>query len=106
MLIAQPLGEELVFRGVVQPVFRTILSAWPGLLVTALVYGLFHQLAYPPAYADISSQTALWYGLALPALQGVIFGMNRAVTGSTRAAIFAHAAFGLFALLKVFIIVR
>lgn len=101
MLVAQPLGEELVFRGIAQPALRVALGAWPGLIVAALAYGAFHMLAYTPQYAGASPDTLLWFGLFLPALDGVIFGMNRAATGSTRAAIIAHAAFGLFALLKV-----
>lgn len=105
MLAAQPLAEELVFRGVAQPALRTALGAWPGLLVAALAYGAFHMMAYTPVYADADQNTLLWFGLILPALDGVIFGMNRAATGSTRAAIIAHASFGLFALIKVAFIV-
>lgn len=101
MLVAQPLGEELVFRGVAQPALRAALGAWPGLLVAALAYGAFHLLAYTPQYAQGSADAFLWFGLILPALDGVVFGINRAATGSTRAAILAHATFGLFALLKV-----
>ncbi len=45
-----------------------------------------------------------WYGLILPMLSGLVFGAVRAGTGSTLAAIAAHAAFGLFALLKLLVI--
>lgn len=105
MLVAQPLGEELLFRGVAQPALRAALGAWPGLLVAAAAYGAFHMLAYTPVYADGNPNTFLWFGLILPALDGVVFGMNRAASGSTRTAIIAHAAFGLFALIKVAFIV-
>jgi len=101
MLVAQPLGEELVFRGIAQPALRAALGAWPGLLAAALAYGAFHMLAYTPQYADANANAFLWFGLILPALDGLVFGVNRAATGSTRAAMIAHAAFGLFALLKV-----
>lgn len=101
MVAAQPLAEELVFRGIAQPALRAALGAWPGLLAAAVAYGAFHMLAYTPSYADADQNTLLWFGLLLPALDGVVFGLNRAASGSTRAAIIAHAAFGLFALLKV-----
>jgi membrane protease YdiL (CAAX protease family) len=106
MLVAQPFGEELVFRGVAQPALRAALGAWGGLIVTAVLYGVFHMLAYPPRYAGVTQTTVIWYGLILPILQGMVFSVNRAATGSTRAAIAAHVAFGLFALLKVFLLVR
>ncbi len=106
MVLAQPLGEEMVFRGVAQPALRSALGAWGGLFASALAYGVFHLLTYPPTYTGVSQETALWYGLVLPVLQGLVFAVNRAATGSTRAAIIAHAAFGVFALLKVFILVR
>jgi membrane protease YdiL (CAAX protease family) len=103
MLIAQPIAEELVFRGVLFPVLRTLTGAWGGLALSALVYGLFHLLAYPPA-PGAPPVAGLWYGLAQPLLAGLVIGALRAYTGSTRAAIIAHAAFGLFALLKLFVV--
>lgn len=101
MLLAQPIAEELVFRGVAFPALRAALGAWAGLIVTAMVYAGFHLLAYPPDYVGATPTTALWYGLALPLLNGLVISGARAYTGSTRAAIVTHAAFGLFALLKL-----
>ncbi len=100
MVIAQPIAEELVFRGVALPALRGLLGAWAGLVVTALVYALFHLLAYPanPTYAPL---VGFWIGLIQPFLAGIVIGAVRASTGSTRAAIIAHAAFGLFAVLKL-----
>jgi membrane protease YdiL (CAAX protease family) len=100
MLAAQPISEELVFRGVAFPVLRTALGAWIGLIICAAVYALFHLLAYPPNYVGVAGITPIWYGLILPFLDGLIISMIRAHTGSTRAAIAAHAAFGLFAVVK------
>lgn len=101
MLVAQPLGEELIFRGVMQPALRSAFGPLPGLLASGLSYGLLHLLAYSSGETDA---VTVWYALVLPALDGIYFAGVRAYTGSTRAAIFAHAAFGLFAVLKVFII--
>jgi membrane protease YdiL (CAAX protease family) len=104
MLLAQPVAEDLVFRGVAFPAVRAALGAWPGLVVTAGLYAGFHLLAYPPDYLNAAPIVPIWYGLLLPFLDGLILGAVRAHTGSTRAAIAGHAAFGLFALLKLFAI--
>ncbi|MCL4248166.1 MAG: CPBP family intramembrane metalloprotease [Anaerolineae bacterium] len=99
----QPVAEELVFRGVAWPSLRSVAGGWLGWLLSAVVYGAFHYLAYAPAYAE-GGLTPLWYGLLAPVLAGLIIGSVRAYTGSTRAAIFAHVAFGLFAVIKLLVI--
>lgn len=98
MALAQPIAEELVFRGVVYPAFRKAAGAGLGLLICALLYALFHFLVYP-AFPDTAS---LWYGLAAPFLIGLYLTGIRAYSQSTRAAIIAHVGFGLFAALKAF----
>ena len=103
VLLMQPVAEELVFRGVVFPAVRRALGAWVGLAACAGVYALFHLLAYPPNYAGVSGITPIWYGLLLPFLNGLIISAVRAHTGSTRAAIAAHAAFGIFAVVKLLV---
>jgi membrane protease YdiL (CAAX protease family) len=97
MVVAQPIAEELVFRGIALPALRQALGAWIGLAVCALAYALFHQFAYSSPTGD---PTLLWYSLALPFLAGLVITGVRVYTGSTRAAIVSHLAFGLFALLK------
>ncbi len=105
MVLVQPLAEELVFRGVALPPLRAVLGPVPGLIACALIYGLFHLLIYPPQYAaSVPQSSFIWYGFALPALDGLVFSITRTVTGSTRAAIIAHAAFGLFAVLKLIVL--
>jgi membrane protease YdiL (CAAX protease family) len=104
MLLAQPIAEELVFRGVAFPVLRTMLGAWLGLIACAALYAVFHLLAYPPDYVGVTGITPIWYGLALPFLDGLIISAVRAHTGSIRAAVAAHIAFGLFALVKALVI--
>lgn len=98
MAAAQPAAEELVFRGVVQPALRQALGAWPGYLLTSVLYALFHLIAYSPAQPGADY---LGYGLLLPLVNGLIFGAVRLITGSTQAAMLSHAAFGVFAVLKV-----
>jgi membrane protease YdiL (CAAX protease family) len=105
MALVQPVTEELVFRGVAFPWLRQSLGGWAGLVITALAYAAFHWLAYPPLYPEtVSLLAGQWYGLVLPFLAGLFIGAVRAYTGSTRSAIAAHAAFGLFAALKAFAI--
>ncbi|MDX2162439.1 MAG: CPBP family intramembrane glutamic endopeptidase [bacterium] len=102
MVVAQPVGEELLFRGVLFPLMRAQFGAWAGLLINAAAYGLFHLAMYTSQVGAVEQGTLIWYGFALPFLDGLVFAAVRAYTGSTRAAIFAHAAFGLFAVLKLF----
>jgi membrane protease YdiL (CAAX protease family) len=99
MVIAQPIAEEVVFRGIVFPSFRSRFGAWPGLVLCALTYALFHFIAYSSAPND---PVLLWYALVLPFLAGLVISAIRGYTGSTRAAIVSHMAFGLFAVLKAF----
>jgi membrane protease YdiL (CAAX protease family) len=106
LLIIQPISEELVFRGVAFPLLRSRLGAWFGLIAAAALSAMFHLLAYPIDYSwtygrDMGAAN-LWYMGLLPFFAAMVFGITRAVTGSTRSAMVAHAAFGLFALLKVF----
>jgi membrane protease YdiL (CAAX protease family) len=102
MVVLQPLAEELVFRGILQPALRQSFGLWPGYLVSAALYGLFHLITYSSPSGDAFS---LWYGLLAPFIAGLIFGAVRLYTGSTRAAVLTHAAFGLFALVKLLTLV-
>jgi membrane protease YdiL (CAAX protease family) len=43
----------------------------------------------------------MWYGLLSPLIAGLVYGAVRLYTQSTRAALLVHAAFGLFALVKL-----
>lgn len=98
MSLLQPIAEGLVFQGLLLPSLRAALGAWPGYILSAAAYGLFHFVAYPPVTTDFAG---LWYGLLAPLLGGLIFGAVRLYSGSTRAAILTHAAFGLFAVVKL-----
>lgn len=106
LLIVQPAFEELVFRGVAFPLLRSRLGAWFGLIATAALSAVFHLLSYPADYSAAYGRDLgvanLWYMGLLPFFAALVFGITRAVTGSTRSAMVAHAAFGLFALLKIF----
>lgn len=99
LILLQPVGEEMVLRGMMYPAFSAALGGRLGFFAVSAFHAMFHFLAYTPAVED---QTVfVWYGLGLPLLYGLTLTAIRAQTGSTRAAIVAHAMFGAFALLKV-----
>jgi membrane protease YdiL (CAAX protease family) len=102
LIVFQPIGEELVFRGVLYPALRHGLGAWAGFFMTALFYAVFHLLAYTSQPQN--TLAFLWYALLLPFLDALYLNAVRANTRSTRAAIVAHIGLGLFALLRAFVL--
>lgn len=64
------LGEELIFRGLVQPTLSDRLGLWPGLVVTNLLFGAMHS-AYP-------SPTTIGFVTLL----GVLFSLTYEATDS------------------------
>jgi uncharacterized protein len=78
-----PLCEELVFRGLLQPLLVRSFGALPGILAAAVPFGLLHLQEY--AYS--------WRHGVLITLAGASFGWMRHVTGSTKAAAIMHAAY-------------
>lgn len=98
MVAAQPIAEELIFRGLLLPSLRGTIGAWPGYILSALIYALYHGITYGSSISDFNG---IWYGQILPFIAGLIFGAVRLTTGSTRAAILAHVGFGLFAVVKL-----
>jgi len=57
------LAEELLFRGVLQPALVKCLGTWPGLLLTAGLFGAAH-LPFSPLFAVVATCAGLGYGLA------------------------------------------
>lgn len=105
MVLIQPISEGVILRGLALPALRSAFGGYIGLLLTAALSGMIHFVAYPPAYPPENTPlTPLWYGLIAPGLAGLYFCIVRIRTGSTRAAIAAQAAFGLFAVLKLFVL--
>ncbi|VEE15450.1 CPBP family intramembrane glutamic endopeptidase [Ectopseudomonas mendocina] len=60
---AAVLAEELLFRGVLQPVLVKRLGSWPGLLLTAGLFGVAH-LPFSTLFAMVAALAGLGYGLA------------------------------------------
>jgi len=78
-----PVCEEIVFRGFLQPLLVRSLGVAPGILLTALAFGLMHLQEY--GYS--------WRHGLLIALAGAAFGWMRQRTGSTKAAALMHATY-------------
>lgn len=82
-----PLGEELVFRGFLQPLLVRSLGTAFGVILTAVPFGVLHFWEYGNSWRH-----ALVIGGA-----GLAFGVMRQATGSTKASTLMHAAYnGLF----------
>lgn len=103
MVIFQPVSEALLFQGILLPSIRQSVGAWPGFFIAAGLYAVFHLFMYYPS--SVGDFTSIWYGLVAPFLAGLIFNTVRIDTGSTRSAALAHAAFGLFAVIKLLTLV-
>lgn len=101
LIVLQPIAEEIVFRGVLFPSLRIALGPLTGFAAISVFHAAFHLVAYAPAPGSFS---LFWYAFIVPLLDALVITAVRADTGSTRAAIVAHAAFGLFAVLKALFI--
>jgi membrane protease YdiL (CAAX protease family) len=53
-------GEELLFRGVLQPAFGSWFGVWPGLLAASALFGLLHLVT--PAYAVMAGVMGAYLG--------------------------------------------
>lgn len=82
-VIAAPLIEELVFRGVLQTSLMRLLKGqrWPAMVITALVFSAIHAWAVPT------------HGLVPLFVLGLVFGYLYERTGSLITPILAHAVF-------------
>lgn len=87
-----PLCEELAFRGFMQPLFIRSLGAAPGILLSALGFGLLHL----PQYGFT------WQHGVLITLAGAAFGWMRWISESTMGSAIMHSAYNLTLFLGFF----
>ena len=73
LALLSALGEELLFRGLLQP--------WVGIILQALAFGFLHQVRGPSRYVWMTWATAV----------GLVLGAIFQVTGSLLGPIAAHA---------------
>lgn len=78
-----PLAEELGFRGFLQPLLVRSLGPVPGVVATAIPFGLLHFQEYGNS----------WRHALLISLAGSAFGWMRYRTGSTQASTLMHASY-------------
>lgn len=78
-----PVAEELIFRGLIQPVLVRTLGVAAGIVLTAIPFALVHGLQY--AWA--------WQYVLLIFAAGAMFGLIRHRTGSTATSSIVHAGY-------------
>jgi membrane protease YdiL (CAAX protease family) len=79
------IGEELLFRGVIQGALSRWLGPWPGLTLASALFGLLHLVT--PTYA------------VMAALMGMYLGWVWIASGNLLVVIVAHALYDFLALL-------
>ncbi|TWT74438.1 CAAX amino terminal protease self- immunity [Posidoniimonas polymericola] len=85
--LAAGLGEEVLFRGALQPALATWLGPWPAVAVASVLFGLAHPLSR--AYFVVAT------------LLGLYLGVVTELTGELWPAIIAHAAYDFVALARL-----
>jgi hypothetical protein len=78
-----PAFEELLFRGLLQPVLIEATGVLPGILITSVIFGAVH----------LSQNAFIWQSGLLIALVGFVLGTVRHISGSTRASAIVHVAY-------------
>jgi len=78
-----PAFEELLFRGLLQPVLVEAAGVLPGILITSAIFGAVH----------LAQNAFIWQSGVLIALVGFVLGTVRHISGSTRASAIVHAAY-------------
>ena len=80
---AGPVIEELLFRGLLQPVAIYATGVLPGILITSAIFAAMH----------LPQNGGVWQRGVIIGIAGFGFGVIRHVTGSTRASSIAHIAY-------------
>jgi membrane protease YdiL (CAAX protease family) len=86
-----PVVEELLFRGFLQPVLIESIGVFPGLLLTAVLFGAMH----------LAQNAGIWQSGLLITIVGFVLGVVRHVSGSTRASTITHISYNALPFLVV-----
>jgi len=78
-----PMVEELLFRGLLQPVLVSVTGVFPGILLTSVLFGALH----------LTQNAFIWQSGVLIMLVGFVLGTIRHLSGSTRASTIVHIAY-------------
>lgn len=107
LLVAQPLVEEILLRGILYPALRARAKDSIGLIYALLTCALAHTVLHNFLYVapgNSLSLEQLWLLVIAPLSAGFAFSIARAASQSTLAAIVMHAGMGGGALLKLFLL--
>ncbi len=96
-IIVQPIGEELIFRGLLYPALTARTRNTLSILLTSVIYMIVTLFLAAPLP---------WYALIQPFLMSLLITGLRAHTQSTQMAIVGRAMFGLFFVLSALISAR
>jgi membrane protease YdiL (CAAX protease family) len=78
-----PMVEELLFRGLLQPVLVSTIGVFPGILLTSVLFGALH----------LTQNAFIWQVGFLITLVGFVLGTIRHLSGSTKASTVVHIAY-------------
>jgi hypothetical protein len=78
-----PVIEELLFRGLLQPVLVDLAGVFPGILITSALFAFMH----------LPQNAGIWQSAVVIGVAGFGFGVIRHISGSTRASTVAHIAY-------------
>lgn len=78
-----PIVEELLFRGLLQPVLVDSMGVFPGILLTSMLFGALH----------LTQNAFIWQVGVLITVVGFVLGIIRHLSGSTKASTIVHIAY-------------
>jgi hypothetical protein len=64
------IGEETCFRGLLQPVLSDGFGTWTGLVLAAMLFGLFHLIT--PTYAMLATLVGMYLGWCFLATENLL----------------------------------
>lgn len=82
-------AEELLFRGVVQGLFRRAYGVVPGVLAAGVLFGLLH-------YSALAGQPGVWATITVVVASGLVLGALYEYSGNLLVPILAHAFWNCF----------
>ncbi len=89
-------AEELLFRGVIQGLFRRAYGIVPGILAASAIFGLIHYVAL------VGEGSAMAY-VAIAFASGILLGAAYELTGNLVVPVVMHAVWNTFVYLNLFV---
>ena len=89
-------GEELLFRGVIQGLFRGAYGIVPGVLAASAIFGLIH-------YPSRVGQGSAWIYVAIAGVSGVILGIVYEFSGNILVPIVVHSVWNTIVYLNAYL---